>query len=74
MYFAGFRGADLVGKMVSNSAQWVMTVCTANADVIIMSPSVVIALGTVVFVFSVLEAAIEYWGPLEAEERREHDE
>ena len=59
---------------MSNSAQWVMTVCTANADVIIMSPSVVIALGTVVFVFSMLEAAIEYWGPLEAEEHLEHDE
>ena len=65
---------NVLGKMVSNSAQWVMTVCTANADVMIMSPSVVIALGTVVFVFSMLEAAIEYWGPLEAEEHREHDE
>lgn len=51
-----------------------MTVCTANAEVMMMSPSVVIALGTVVFVFSVLEAAIEYWGPLEAEEDRYHDE
>jgi hypothetical protein len=65
---------NVLGKMMSNSAQWVMTVCTANADVMIMSPSVVIALGTVVFVFSMLEAAIEYWGPLEAEEHREHDE
>jgi len=65
---------NVLGKMVSNSAQWVMTVCTANADVMIMSPSVVIALGTVVFVFSMLEAAIEYWGLLEAEEHREHDE
>jgi len=59
---------------VSNSAQWVMTVCTANADVMIMSPSVVIVFGTVVFIFSILEAAIEYWGPLEAEEERGHDE
>jgi hypothetical protein len=65
--------ADDVGKMVSNSGQWVMTVCTANGDVMIMSPGVVIALGTVVFVFSMLEAAIEYWGPLEADER-EHDD
>lgn len=60
--------------MVSNSGQWVMTVCTANAEVMMMSPSVVIALGTVVFVFSILEAAIEYWGLLELEEDRYHDE
>lgn len=54
--------------MVSNSAQWVMTVCTANADIVI-SPTIVIALGTIVFVFSMLEAAIDYWNP---EEWNEH--
>jgi len=51
---------DRLGKMVSNSAQWIMTVCTANADMII-SPTVIIALGTIVFIFSILEAAIDYW-------------
>ena len=51
---------DRLGKMVSNSAQWIMTVCTANADMII-SPTVIIALGTIVFIFSILEVAIDYW-------------
>lgn len=51
---------DRLGKMVSNSAQWIMTVITANADMII-SPTVIIALGTIVFIFSILEAAIDYW-------------
>jgi hypothetical protein len=55
---------DLTGKTVSNSAQWMMTVCTANAEIII-SPSIIIALGTIVFVFSMLETALEYWGPQE---------
>lgn len=51
---------DRLGKMVSNSARWIMTVCTANADMII-SPTVIIALGTIVFIFSILEVAIDYW-------------
>ena len=60
--------------MVSNSGQWVMTDCTANAEILIISPSAIIVLGTVVFVFSIVEAAIEYWGPLGAEEHPDHDD
>ena len=60
MYQMPYYITDRLGKLVSNSAQWVMTVCTANADMII-SPTVIIALGTIVFIFSILEAAIDYW-------------
>lgn len=66
MYVAIIPGvSNCSGKMVSNSAQWVMNVCTANADVVI-SPTIIIALSTIVFVFSTLEAAMDYWDPRES--------
>jgi hypothetical protein len=53
---------NFIGRMISNSAQWVMIVWTANADIVI-SPTVMVAMGTIVFLFSTLDAAIEYWDP-----------
>jgi hypothetical protein len=45
-----------------------MTVLTATPNVII-SPSAIIAIGTVVFIFGTLEAAIDYWHIHEWSER-----
>jgi hypothetical protein len=61
-------GADMLGKYISNTAQWMMILYAANPNMII-SPPVVLAFGTIAFLFSELEAAIDFWEAAEAGRR-----
>lgn len=52
----------LLGRAVANSCQWGMVLCAANPDVVI-SPPVVLALGTIAFFVGAVDIMIEFWTP-----------
>ena len=68
------RWWTFAGRASSNTAQWAMTLYAAYPDTII-SPPVIIALGSLVFAFGMLDLAIDlFFPPTEKPERSLSDQ
>jgi hypothetical protein len=47
--------------MIANACQWAMILYAANPDVEIISPPVILVLGTITFVVGMVDIWIEIW-------------
>ena len=47
--------------MIANACQWAMILYAANPDVEIISPPIILVLGTITFVVGMVDIWIEIW-------------
>jgi len=47
------------GRLIANTCQWAMTMYAATADVAILSPPIILTLGTIIFIVGNLDIMIE---------------
>lgn len=59
----------LIGRAIANGCQWGMILYAAPSNTVI-SPPVILTLGTVTFVVSMLDIMIEFWRPRDRETQK----